>query len=139
MGFSPLYENVNTRHRKAVLYISFFCLRRFLLGVVIVFLDWFPVGQLAVYLASILMMLTYHSVAKPMDGFRLNKVETLNEILVLFTFYFFIFFTNWCPNVELAYFVSELLMIFVGLVLLINFLLVIEQLCYPILLRFKRQ
>lgn len=58
--------------------------------------------------------------------------------MVLGTFYLMLFFTNWCSDVDLAYTVSEVLMWYVFLILLINLLLVLEQLTQPLILHFKR-
>ena len=92
--FGSLYENINTLHRRPLLYMSFFCLRRFLLSVAIVWLPEFPLFQLAIYLASTIMMWSFYVTAKPMERRATNRIEALNEILILGSFYFNMMFTG---------------------------------------------
>ena len=62
-----------------------------------------------------------------MDGATFNNIEIINELSTLGSFYFMLYFTDWCQDVELKNSVGKLFMYYMICVIALNFWLVLKE------------
>ena len=66
----------------------------------------------------------------------LNIFEQMNEISILFIFYFMFLFTDFIPDVEYRYVLGFRFIAFVGVIFLINVLLVFADMTRSVMIDF---
>jgi len=85
------------------MYTLLFCIRRYIIGVMTIFMNSFVVLNIIVYIALQLGTISIYLHFKPMLTKLMNYTEIINEILIFISVYFMMIFTNWIQNIELRY------------------------------------
>lgn len=122
--YGTLYANVNYADKAALSNLSFFCLRRLLLAIGTVLLQHYLVAQLFFLVYPTLFMIGFVITVRPMMTRFHNRVELVNEVFTLTTVYFILFFSDWCPEVELRGLIGTIFLYFIAVIVGINFLLI---------------
>ena len=92
--YSSLYENIDTKRRIALIYCSFFTLRRLINAIILVFLRDYPIFQVQVLMINSLLLNIHLIYNKPLISLNYNKLEIFNELCVLACSYHLLFFTD---------------------------------------------
>jgi len=85
------------------MYTLLFCIRRYIIGIMVVFLNSFVAINIIVYIVLQLGTISLFLHYKPMLSKLMNCTEIMNEVLIYISVYFMMIFTNWIHNVELRY------------------------------------
>jgi len=93
--FGSAYNGLKTSRDSFMLYNGFYCLRRLIFSVSVVFFKDYTILQNLFCLVSPTLMLIYIIKVKPYQLKILNYVEISNEVTILIAGYFFIGFSNY--------------------------------------------
>ena len=122
--YGTLYRNVKTTNPTA-LYTNFvFCLRRFMLTFATIFFGNWLFLQIIVFTYTTLFQLCFFIAVRPMTQPLLNRIEIINELFTLGSVYFLLYFTDWCDNPEVRNFAGLVYMMFLIVIVIINFLMI---------------
>jgi len=93
--FISLYTNIKPHNQISYMYTLLFCIRRYIIGVMTIFLNSFVVFNIIVYFALQIGTISMYLHFKPMLTKFLNRIEIMNETLIFISVYFMMIFTNW--------------------------------------------
>ena len=100
----------------------------FILALTTVFLSSFLLSQIWIYVGISLYSMCYVTSERPFDTPILNRVNYLNESLLLITSYFLLLMTDLVPDVELREQIGWIYLYTLSFVVVINFIVIIQQL-----------
>jgi hypothetical protein len=129
LKFDTLYQNTNPFKTSAYQLTLIFCTRRLLLALATVLKGEYLIVGLYTYVFLSMLTLSFFIRNKPMKYESFNNVEIMNETLILSTSYFMFVFSDWIPDVEIRYNVGFYLMYLVAAMSVINFIIIIREMC----------
>lgn len=75
-------------------------------------------------------MIGFVGTVRPMMTRFHNRVELINECFTLTTVYLIIFFSDWCPNMQVRQLIGLIFLYFIGIIVGINFILICNDLIF---------
>ena len=120
-SYGALYASIDVRKgRKALIFITVFCLRRLFVGIVACFGQQHSLMQL--FLTALLshLMLYWQVKVWPMDGARQNALFLLNEYLYLVCICVLMGFSEFNADAERRFELGWFYLAFIGLIIVIN-------------------
>ena len=101
--FGTLYQNLHLKQDSVYWFNTFFCLRRFCVGLPTIFTSELLIVNIYVVIFTSLFIIKFLFDHKPMNSRLLNWFEILNETFTLFITYFMFLFTDFILDVEYRY------------------------------------
>jgi len=101
--FGAFYEDFKIHDKRALLYYSVFVIRRYLMALTCVFLTDHPIFQIQMYAFYTLFYLWYLVSVRPFNNELNNRLEILNEFVVLGTSYLLFIFSDFVDDPGLKF------------------------------------
>ena len=136
--YGTLYQNLNLRSNSVYLFNTFFCLRRFCIGVPTIYKSELLIVNIYVGLFCSLFMVKFLFDYRPLNSRLLNGFEIINEIFTLFITYFMFLFTDFVPDVEYRYKLGYRFIALVAFIFAINVILVFVDMIRSVIIQGKR-
>lgn len=102
--FGTLYQRQRTNVKGNDVQLWFtpvFLSKRLILAATTVYLGMFPLSQISFYIGTALYSMCFVSSVRPFESKLLNRVNFLNECMLLLTSYFLLILTDIVPDLEL--------------------------------------
>jgi hypothetical protein len=122
--FGTLYQNLKHKPDSVYLFNTFFCLRRFCVGLSTIYRSDLLIVNIYVNVFSSLLIIKFLFDYKPLNSRLLNGFEIVNETFTLFITYFMFLFTDFILDVEYRYKLGYRFVAFVGFIFFVNVALV---------------
>ena len=106
LKYSPIYEefNVDPEPKDGVIaFAVYYYLRRICLALAVVMVRDFFVGQFFIFVMAVVCQVIFLGLVKPFKSKNQNKVEIINEIMIMLTMYHMFFFTDYVRDERLRY------------------------------------
>lgn len=98
-----MFESIKRENKLSSFYNLVFIVRRLVISIFFVFLDYFTVAQLSIVLFSSFSVILYMNLVRPYKDSFLNNLEIGNEICILTLSYLMLSFSDLQPDLDLRY------------------------------------
>jgi len=95
MKFISLYTNLNVLKKISYVFTSLFCIRRYIIAFLTIFMNSYVALNIVVYILLQLGTISMFLHFKPMLTKMMNYTEIINEGVILASVYYMMIFTNW--------------------------------------------
>ena len=103
LKFESLYKNIITNNQIAYIYMPLFCIHRYIISFMEVFLNSFVQFNIFINILLELGVVILYLKYSPMKMKSMNNQEIMNASVILVTAYFIMMFTNFVPDPEIRY------------------------------------
>lgn len=108
-----LYDGNNLESRGFVFYNFWFLMRRLMLAFVLVFIKEILFVHIASLVFQTVVAVIIMGSTKPLDFNQANKMESFNEIMILFIMYALMCLTDWQTDEEMRVYAGQMMQAFV--------------------------
>ena len=139
-SYGTLYTPCDVdKGRKAIIFVTVFCLRRFMVAILVAFLVKHPLAQILLTLSLSTVVMLWHLKVQPMESWQQNLLYSGNEYLYLACCFYTMGFSQYNISAEIRYQSGWLYLVFIGLIVLLNVVVMLFEIIRGIILYCRRR